>query len=65
MGEAALADDYKPRVDVRTSSNRKTLSVSDNGLGMTEEEVDKYINQIAFSGAADFMSKYKDKADQD
>ena len=65
VSEAVLPDDYKPRVDVLTSSNNKTLKVSDNGLGMTEEEVDKYINQIAFSGAADFMSKYKDKADQD
>ena len=65
VGEAELADDYQPRVDVLTSSNNKTLKVSDNGLGMTEEEVDKYINQIAFSGAADFMTKYKDKADQD
>ena len=65
VSEAELPDDYKPRVDVLTSSAKKTLKVSDNGLGMTEEEVDKYINQIAFSGAADFMSKYKDKADQD
>ena len=65
VGEAKLADDYQPRVDVLTSSDNKTLKVSDNGLGMTEEEVDKYINQIAFSGAADFMTKYKDKADQD
>ncbi len=65
VGEAELANDYQPRVDVLTSSNNKTLKVSDNGLGMTEEEVDKYINQIAFSGAADFMTKYKDKADQD
>ncbi len=65
VSEAELPADYKPRVDVLTSSNNKTLKVSDNGLGMTEEEVDKYINQIAFSGAADFMTKYKDKADQD
>ena len=44
------------------SAKDKTLTFVDNGLGMTEEEVDKYINQIAFSGATDFINKYKDKA---
>ena len=65
VGEAALPEDYKPRIDVNVSAKDKSIEVIDNGLGMTAEEVDKYINQIAFSGAADFMSKYKDKADQD
>ena len=62
VGEAELSDDYKPRIDVLTSSEKKTLTVIDNGIGMTADEVEKYINQIAFSGAADFMQKYKDKA---
>lgn len=65
VSEATLPEGYKPRIDVKVSSTKKTLTVIDNGLGMTEEEVEKYINQIAFSGATDFMSKYKDKADQD
>ena len=55
VGEAELSDDYKPRIDVLTSSEKKTLTVIDNGIGMTADEVEKYINQIAFSGAADFM----------
>ena len=62
VGEAELPEDYKPRIDVLTSSEKKTLTVIDNGIGMTADEVEKYINQIAFSGAADFMQKYKDKA---
>ncbi len=65
IGEAELPEGYKPRVTIRVSSENKTIEVTDNGLGMTAEEVDQYINQIAFSGAADFMSKYKDKASED
>lgn len=65
VSEATLPEDFKARIDVSVSQNGKTLTVSDNGLGMTEEEIDKYINQIAFSGATDFMAKYKDKADSD
>lgn len=65
ISEATLPDDFRPRVDVIVSSEAKTLTIIDNGLGMTEEEVEKYINQIAFSGAADFMEKYKDKASEE
>jgi len=65
VGEATLPDDYKARIDVRVSTNEKKLEVIDNGIGMTADEVEKYINQIAFSGATDFMSKYKDKANED
>ncbi|MBR0086917.1 MAG: molecular chaperone HtpG [Lachnospiraceae bacterium] len=65
IGEASLPEDYKPKIEVRVSSNNKTIKVIDNGIGMTAEEVDQYINQIAFSGAADFMTKYKDKASDD
>ncbi len=65
MGEYALPDGYKARIDVIVNPEEKTLTVIDNGLGMTEEEVDEYINQIAFSGAADFIEKYKDKSNAD
>ena len=65
ISEATLPEDYKPRIEVKVSSNNKTLKVIDNGLGMTADEVEQYINQIAFSGAADFMTKYKDKASDD
>lgn len=64
MGEADMPD-YKPRIDVKVDKENKTLTVSDNGLGMIEDEVEKYITQIAFSGAEDFIEKYKDKADAD
>ena len=47
-------------IDVKIDSKKKTLTVSDRGIGMTAEEVEKYINQIAFSGVTDFMEKYKD-----
>lgn len=62
MGDYSLPLDYKPRIDVTVDPEAKTLTFTDNGIGMTEEEVDKYINQIAFSGATDFLNKYKDKA---
>lgn len=65
LGEADLGDDKKFAVKVVYNPEEKTLTFSDNGIGMTEEEVKKYINQIAFSGAEDFLEKYKDKADQD
>ena len=61
MGEAELPDGNKFSIKVLTSPTEKTITFIDNGIGMTKEEVDKYINQIAFSGAADFLEKYKDK----
>jgi len=65
VGEAELPEDYQGRIEVKVSSKDKTISITDNGIGMTAEEVEQYINQIAFSGATDFMSKYKDKASED
>ncbi|SFH54481.1 molecular chaperone HtpG [Pseudobutyrivibrio sp. OR37] len=65
MGEYSLPLDYKAKIQVIVSPEDKTLIFIDNGLGMTSEEVDEYINQIAFSGATDFLEKYKDKADSD
>lgn len=65
MGEYSLPNDYKPQIQVTVNPDEKTLTVTDNGLGMTAEEVEEYINQIAFSGAADFLEKYKDKANED
>ncbi len=65
MGEYALPSDYKARIDVICNPKDKTLKFIDNGLGMTADEVEEYINQIAFSGAADFIEKYKDKANDD
>ena len=61
MGEASIEDGTKFRVNVFSSPKEKTITFEDNGIGMTTEEVEKYINQIAFSGAADFLEKYKDK----
>ncbi|MBO4863003.1 MAG: molecular chaperone HtpG [Eubacterium sp.] len=61
MGEANVEDDVKYKVTVSSSPKDKTITFEDNGIGMTREEVEKYINQIAFSGAADFLEKYKDK----
>lgn len=63
IGEASLPEGYKPRIEVRVNKEKGTIAVSDNGLGMTDEEVKKYINQIAFSGVKDFIEKYKDKTD--
>lgn len=57
--------DYKGRVSVIVNPDAKTICFKDNGIGMTEEEVEKYITQIAFSGAADFIEKYEDKANSD
>jgi len=63
IGEAVLPEGYKPRIDVTVNREAGTISISDNGIGMTGEEVKKYINQIAFSGAKDFIEKYRDKTD--
>ena len=64
MGE--YEDDGKPfRIDVIVSPTDKTIQFIDNGIGMTEEEVDKYINEIAFSGASAFLEQYKDKATEE
>jgi len=63
MGEAELPEDNRYGIKVLVDKKEKTIKVIDNGLGMTEEEVKKYINQIAFSGAVDFLEKYKDKSD--
>lgn len=65
ISEATLADDYKPKIQVEVNPEEKTISFTDNGLGMTADEVKEYINQIAFSGAADFLEKYKDKANDE
>ena len=65
MGEYALADDYKAKIQVIVNPEEKTLTFIDNGIGMTADEVEEYINQIAFSGATDFIEKYKDKANED
>lgn len=65
MGEYTLPDDYKAKMEIVVSPEDKTLTFADNGLGMTSEEVEEYINQIAFSGATDFLEKYKDKANED
>ena len=65
MGEYTLPENYKARIDVVVDPEKKTLTFTDNGLGMTAEEVDEYINQIAFSGATDFIEKYKDKSNAD
>ena len=65
MGEYTLPDDYEAKVEIRVNPTEKTLKFIDNGLGMTADEVEEYINQIAFSGATDFLEKYKDKSNDD
>ena len=65
MGEYELPADFKPRVDVVLNDKDKTIKIIDSGIGMTAEEVEEYINQVAFSGATDFLNKYKDKANAD
>ena len=65
MGEYTLPADYKAKIEVIVSPEDKTIKFIDNGLGMTADEVEEYINQIAFSGATDFIEKYKDKASDD
>lgn len=65
MGECELSQDFIPEIKVTVSSKDKTITFADNGLGMTADEVNEYINQIAFSGAEAFLEKYKDKANED
>ncbi len=65
VGEFEEPEDNQYRIDVVVSPENKTIQFIDNGLGMTEDEVNEYICQIAFSGAADFLEKYKDKANDD
>lgn len=65
MGEYELPADYRPKIEIEVNPDEKTLTFTDNGLGMTADEVEEYINQIAFSGANDFLEKYKDKANDD
>ncbi|MBQ6888173.1 MAG: molecular chaperone HtpG [Lachnospiraceae bacterium] len=65
MGEYSLPEGWKAKIQVIVNPEEKTLKFIDNGLGMTEDEVEEYINQIAFSGATDFIEKYKDKTNDD
>ncbi|WP_281821696.1 molecular chaperone HtpG [Eisenbergiella massiliensis] len=65
MGQYTFPDNYKAKIEVICDPDAKTLKFIDNGLGMDEDEVEKYITQIAFSGATDFLEKYKDKANND
>lgn len=65
IGEANIADSEDFRIDVIVNKTAKTLKVCDNGIGMTAEEVDKYINQVAFSGAEDFIAKYENSKDKE
>ena len=65
MGEYTLPDGYQGKIQVLVNPEEKTLKFIDNGIGMTADEVEEYINQIAFSGATDFIEKYKDKANDD
>ena len=65
MGDFELPADYKARIDIVVSPDDRTITVSDNGIGMTADEVKEYINNIAFSGAEAFLEKYKDKATDD
>ena len=65
MGEYELPEDYKPKIEVIVNPEEKTMKFIDNGLGMTAEEVEEYITQIAFSGATQFLEKYKDKTTDD
>ena len=65
IGEYEAPDDIEYKIDVKVSANNKTIKIIDNGIGMTDGEVEEYINQIAFSGAEAFLEKYKDKANDD
>ena len=65
MGEYSLPEGYKGKIEVFVNPEEKTLKFVDNGIGMIADEVEEYINQIAFSGATDFISKYKDKTNED
>lgn len=65
MGEYTLPDGFKAEIQVVIDTEGKTISFTDTGLGMTADEVDEYINQVAFSGATDFLEKYKDKTNEE
>ena len=65
IGEVKVSPDEKYKVFVKINKKDKTLKIEDNGIGMTAEEIDKYITQIAFSGASDFLEKYKDEENKD
>ncbi|GHU41229.1 molecular chaperone HtpG [Clostridia bacterium] len=65
VGDANLPEDYEAKIQVIVNPEEKSIKFIDNGLGMTSEEVQEYINQIAFSGATDFLEKYKDKASEE
>lgn len=65
MGEYTLPDGFKAEIQVVVDTEGKTISFTDTGLGMTADEVDEYINQVAFSGATDFLEKYKDKTNEE
>ena len=65
MGEYTKPEDLEYKIQVTVDPEEKSIRVTDNGLGMTADEVEEYINQIAFSGAQDFLAKYKDKANED
>ncbi len=65
MGNYSLPDDYEAKIQVKVNPKEKTLKIMDNGLGMTADEVEEYINQIAFSGATDFLEKYQGSEDGD
>ena len=65
MGDYELPEGFRPRIDIEVDPQEKTIKVTDNGLGMTADEVREYINNIAFSGAEAFLEKYKDKANDD
>ena len=65
MGEYSFPEDYKANIQVIVNPEEKTLKFIDNGIGMTADEVEEYITQIAFSGATQFLEKYKDKTNED
>ena len=65
MGEYELPEDYKAKIQVIVDPEAKTMQFIDNGLGMTADEVEEYITQIAFSGATQFLEQYKDKTNED
>ena len=65
MGEYELPEGYRPKIEVIVNPEEKTMKFIDNGLGMTADEVEEYITQIAFSGATQFLEKYKDKTTED
>ena len=65
MGEYSFPDNFKSKIEVIVDPEKKTLKFIDNGIGMTADEVEEYITQIAFSGATEFLEKYKDKTNED